>query len=155
MPRQLDPCGTPGAYARHIRHGEKPDRACRLADRRARAKRKRAAYQRARAAALKALTYRHRSEYRTLILQALAEIEEAGEGDPKIAPRDGRRVPGELTRSIRLWVEAQGHPVRLLEIRAAFSGRAASSAVTQAVQRMRDDGRLTRVSKGVYWISEW
>lgn len=27
-PRQLQPCGTTAAYARHIRHGETPDQAC-------------------------------------------------------------------------------------------------------------------------------
>lgn len=31
MPRQLAPCGTNPAYQRHLRHGQKPCDACRLA----------------------------------------------------------------------------------------------------------------------------
>lgn len=36
LPRQLAPCGTPGAYARHLKFGERPDDVCRSAHREAR-----------------------------------------------------------------------------------------------------------------------
>lgn len=33
MPRELQPCGTPAAYRRHLRHGEDPCAACEQASR--------------------------------------------------------------------------------------------------------------------------
>jgi len=74
MARQLQPCGTPAAYRRHLRHGEQPCDACRDAMRAYQKKwLDRTGYMRARNRALSRLAARRRGEFRRLLLEELAK----------------------------------------------------------------------------------
>lgn len=65
MPRKLQPCGTPAAYRRHLRNGEKPCLPCARAH--AKAKEERAAKRRAAEAPVQ--------------LEALPNVTDEGDGD--------------------------------------------------------------------------